>query len=284
VTVIVVLGLMAGGLRAPRVTFAATAAAAVAAGAASAAFILELQVEPALTRHDATGRDWIDRAVPGDRSVALVPGGPDGAAPWWEAELWNTDVDRVLRVDHGPTFSPFPATGARIDFEAGVLRGRQPSGYLVVSERETRFRLAGERRLARENGLGLVRVARPYRLAWATRGLTPDGWTRPRRLAVIRAYGHGRTTRRAVTVTLAAAARPARPVGFALRAGDDVLYGQVEPGGARAPVEMPVCVPGPGYADVWLTSDARSRTADGRPVGLHVERIAVREAGPCNAS
>jgi hypothetical protein len=37
----------------------------------------------------------------------------------------------------------------------------------------------------------LLRVPRPARAAWVTRGLDPDGWTRPTREATLRVYGDG---------------------------------------------------------------------------------------------
>ena len=166
-----------------------------------------------------------------------------------------------------------------IDYESGVLSGPQPSEYLVVSRGEMRFRMLESERLAKSHQLRLVRVRRPYSLDWATRGITADGWTRPRRRTTVRLYAHGRPGARVVTVTLAASRRSRAPLDFVLRSNTSIVEGSVDPGGARPPVEISACVPPAGFAEVWLTSNGRTRTPDGRTVALHVERLDVRDAG-----
>ena len=98
----------------------------------------------------------------------------------WKAELWNKKVDRVLKVGSGPTFTPFPADVVAIDYDAGRLQASRSSDYLVVSERETRFGLFASSQVATKGPLELVCTRHPYRLAWATGGVTSDGWTRAR--------------------------------------------------------------------------------------------------------
>src|SRR5262249_9000991 len=149
-------------------------------------------------------RDWVDRAVPGRQPVALVPGRADGPVAWWETELWNEDVARELRVDRGGTFTPFPVLDASIDRRRGLLAGPQPSDYLVLAESENRFELAGAEVVARSSPLELVHVRRPYRLAWSTSGLTPDGWVLPGRPATVRVYGFPGAGRRSLVLTLSA--------------------------------------------------------------------------------
>ncbi len=201
---------------------------------------------------------------------------------WWEAELWNKDVDRVLRVGGGRTFTPFPADDVRVDYGMGMLRGAQPSDYLVLSPRETRFHLAGAQRVADARPLALVRVRRPHRLAWATHGLTLDGWTRPGEAASIRLYGHGRGGRRIVTLTLAASRFAPRPLEFAFAGGDTTVRGGVDPGGARPPVRLSVCVPAGGHADATITTRGTTDLPDGLAVALHVDALQVSPAaGPC---
>lgn len=278
-TVALVLSLIATAWRAPTFAMVGTTLVVAGFGAVQAGYVFDRHVEPEMTRaQTAAVRDWIDDAVPRGRSVALVPGGPDGPAAWWEAEHWNKTVDRVLRVGSGPTFTPFPAAAVSIDYESGVLSGSQPSGYLVVSRGEIRFRMLESEQLAKSPQLRLVRVDRPF-LDWATRGLTADGWTRPRRQTTVRLYAHGRPGARVVTVTLAASRRSRAPLDFVLRSNTSIVEGSVDPGGARPPVEISACVPAAGFADVWLTSNGRSRTPDGRAVALHVERLDVRDAG-----
>ena len=270
--------------RAPRFALVATTVALTAFGAAQTGYVLERYVEPSMVLSDATPRDWIDRAVPTGSSVMLVPGGTDGPVAWWEAEFWNKDVTRQLQVDHGKTFTPFPSLDATVDRVAGRLAGPQPSRYLVVSDSENRFGLAGAEVIARRSSLELVRVRHPYRLAWSTLGLTRDGWTLPARPASLRVYGHPDAGRRSVVITLAASGLASRPADFEIITEDDTVRGAVDPGGARPPVDITVCVPAGGHADVWLLSRRGTRLEDGRVVSVHVDRIRVSPSVPCAGS
>ena len=178
--------------------------------------------------------DWIDAAVPNGSSVALVPGGVDGPVPWWEAELWNRSVDRVLRIAGGETFTPFPALDTSLDREMGRV-GRQPSDYLVVASGETRFGLAASRTVALNRPLRLLRVERPCGLAWASEGLTRDGWMLPGRPVTVRVFGRPAPERRAVQITLASSRLAAGRIGFAIAAGGETIRGTVDPGGPARP-------------------------------------------------
>jgi hypothetical protein len=249
-------------------------------GAAQAVYVFERYEDPAMTRPTAMrlARDWIDRRVPSSASVALVPSPRDSAPYWWEAEFWNKRVDRVLRVNGGPTFSPFPPEDVRVDFRDGVLRGFDRSDFLVLSGSEKRFHLAAARRVAGTRVLKLVRTPPPYRLDWATRGFTPDGWTRAGRPATLRFYGAGK---RRATIVLAASKRAALPLDFRLRGSGVERAGWVDPGGARPPVKMTFCIPRGGFVDATLTTQAEVRIPDGRLVGLHLDRVAVARMGRC---
>jgi hypothetical protein len=262
----------------PRAALPVVAVTVAALGTAQAVYVFVRYADPAMTRPPALplARDWIDRHVPANASVALVPSPRDTASYWWEAELWNKRVDRVLRVDGGPTFSPFPAEAARVDFRAGVLTASHPSDFLVLSGGEKRFHVAAARRAGGTRVLQLVRVHRPYRLDWATRGLTPDGWTRAGRPATIRFYGAGTDGLRRVVLVLAASSRAALPLDFTVRGGGVERAGWVDPGGARPPVRMSFCIPAGRFVDVTLTTQASVRIPDGRLVGLHLDRVGVR--------
>jgi hypothetical protein len=270
--------------RAPRVALVGTTLALTVFGGVQAGYALERYVEPTMVLSDAAPRDWIDRAVPGGSSVTLVPGGTDGPVAWWEAEFWNKDVDRALRVDRGATFTPFPVLGAAIDRTSGRLAGPHPRRYLVVPETENRFGLAGAEVLARKSSLELVDVRPPYRLAWSTEGLTRDGWLLPRRPATIRVYGTPGAGRRSLVLTLSASALAPRRVDFELSADGETVDASVDPGGARPPIEFTVCVPAGGYADVRLHSRGKTTLDDGRVVSVHVDRVGVSAPWPCAAS
>jgi hypothetical protein len=272
--------------RAPRAALGSVTVLVSAVGLAQALYVFERYADPAMTRPPglALARDWIDRRVPSNASVALVPSPRDTATYWWEAELWNKRVDRVLRVDGGPTFSPFPADDVHVDFRHGVLAGPQRSDFLVLSGSEKRFHVAAARRVGGTRVLQLVRVQRPYRLDWATRGFTPDGWTIAGRPATLRFYGAGVHGRRRVVVVLAASSRAALPRDFTLRGGGLERAGWVDPGGARPPVRMGFCIPPGGFVDVTLKTHASVRIPDGRLVGLHLDRVSTATVDGCGAA
>jgi len=283
-TGLVVLVVAAAALGFPKVATIGVCAVVAAFGAFEAGYVFDRYADPAMTRPPAgAARDWIDAAVPDGRSVALVPSPHDAAIYWWEAEFWNKDVDRVLRVDSGPTFTPFPADDVSVDYTSGTLRGSQPSDYLVVSPGESRFHVLEAARVADGRPLQLVRVRRPYRLEWATRGVSADGWTRPGKAVTVRVYAHRRAARRTIVVTLAASRFSPKPIGFRLRTRGDEVRGGVDPGGARPPIALSVCLPAESHADLKLTTAGHARIPDGRIVGLHLEQIQVVDNGPCVA-
>jgi hypothetical protein len=270
-------------LTGPRVALA-TSIVIASFGTFEAAYVFERFAEPALTKKTfhLDRRDWIDAAVPPGRSAALVPSPLESATYWWEAEFWNKDVERVLRVEDGPTFTPFPVDDVSIDFKTGTLLGVPRSNYLVVAPTEVRFHLAeAGARTADVTPLRLVRVKKKYRLAWSTRGVSADGWTTPDEDARLRLYGNGRRVQRALVVVLSAAREAAKPIGFTLAGGGSIRRGSVDPGGARPPVRLDVCVPATGYTDVVMTTSGAARVPDGRVLALHFDSIEAPANGSC---
>jgi hypothetical protein len=262
---------------------AVVAITAAAFGVFEAAYVFDRFAEPAMIRQTKLAgvpRNWIDRSIPGDASVALVPSPHDSPDYWWEAEYWNKKANRVLRVERGPTFSPFPAQPVSIDFEAGLLRGPEPSRFLVVSPSETRFRLLAST-VFDAGALKLVQAGRPYRLEWATKGMTADGWKRPDAPATLRFFGDGRAGERTVEVTMSSSAHAKEPLEFSLSSGSRVAAGSVDPGGARPPVSIRLCVPADDYADLVLRTTGSAQIPDGRVVAVHVDRVSARLDGPC---
>jgi hypothetical protein len=80
---------------------------------------------------------------------------------------------------------------------------------------------------------------------------------------------------------LAASRRAALPLDFTIRGAGEVRSGWVDPGGARPPVRLAMCIPPRGFADLTLTTHAAVRIPDGRLVGLHLDRIAVSDVAGC---
>lgn len=255
-------------------------------GAFEAGYVFDRFAEPALitnVRPHLDRRDWIDAAVPSGSSVELVPSPLESATYWWEAEYWNKDVDRTLRIDGDPTFTPFPADHGAIDYDRGRLRGAR-GDFLVVARTDPRFRLAVvAARGADVTRLRLVRPTKDYRLEWSTLGVSADGWTSPGRETRLRFYSDGRATKRTLVVVLSAAREAPKPIGFTLASTEGMRAGSVDPGGARPPVELPVCVPAVGYTDVLMKTTGSAHVPDGRVLALHFDRIDAPAAGTCHA-
>jgi hypothetical protein len=288
ILVLVVAGLAAVLIATPqrvRTKVALAAAIALAGfGAFEAGYVFDRFAEPALitnVRPHLDRRDWIDAVVPSGSSVELVPSPLESATYWWDAEYWNKKVDETLRLDDDPTFTPFPADRGKVDLDTGRLLGAR-GDFLVVARTEPRFHLveAAVRR-ADVTRLRLVRPTKGYRLEWATRSVSADGWTTPGHEARIRFFGNGRPVRRTLIVVLSAAHEAPKPIGFTLASSRGIRRGSVDPGGARPPVELPVCVPAAGYTDVIMNTNGSAHVPDGRVLALHFDRLDAPATGKC---
>jgi hypothetical protein len=233
-------------------------------------------------------RDWVDRSISGDAALVASPISTEwgySAIRWWEVEFWNDAIDRAFTTPDGTwTYTPFPSRTLDLDFDSGSFRRTDTAPpYLVVSQTDSRFAVAGSQVVA-NFGLAVVAAERPYRAAWATRGLDPDGWTRPGRPATVRVYAgqdRGQELVR-LRVTLNAPSSPG-PVRY--RLGD--VTGSVDPG-AQAEPEVETCVPAGGHGDVTLVT-GRGATIFGPPinpqpsslrtVGLAVSGVRLDPAG-----
>jgi hypothetical protein len=232
--------------------------------------------ERLLTSHTPAGvpvtgqsrvRDWIDHQADG-RSVALIAypisrSWGQSAVTWWDAEFWNHSVPTSYVGTNGRwTYDPFPSPPLRFGPD-GVVAGSKGAPKLVlVAPNDSRFGLAAKQ-VASNAGLALLKASRPWRADWASRGLDPDGWTRPERPAAIRVFaGKNRPTER-VNVSLAVDAPPEAKTETRFVAGG--APGSVAPG-ARAGADVSVCVPAGGHADIPLRSDPAARI-DGPPIG-----------------
>lgn len=206
-----------------------------------------------------SGRDWIDRAVPPGARVGLVPfpvtdnWGPSAVA-WWDAEFWNKAAKRTL-VGRADAFSYTPETFPRdviaVDFASGRIVSADEPRYLVMALNDVRVLPRADEAAIHQRFRLLTRVHRPYRAEWATRGLDLDGWTRPNRLATVRLFGSGVASSRRLALTLLAPAGDPRR--YTMRADGAERSGDVPPGRFAA-VELDVCLPAVGHADVTLTS------------------------------
>jgi hypothetical protein len=76
-----------------------------------------------------------------------------------------------------------------VDPTTGVIANTEDAPpYVVADHTDARLRLVGAARNT-NYGLDVLEVERPYRAAWISSGLDPDGWTRPGRPASIHLFG-----------------------------------------------------------------------------------------------
>jgi hypothetical protein len=179
--------------------------------------------------------DWVDRVLPSGARTAIIPyvvapGWSHAAVLWWDVEFWNRSVERVYVVDGHWEYAPFPDSELRPDPTTGVIHGtKNEPEYVVAAAADARMRLAGES-VGRNYDLDILKVERPYRVLWRSRGLDPDGWIivgRPASIRVFSAPGHNTE-----------------------RVGLDVLLLDLD--GKRRTRYKTLCVPAGRYADAKL--------------------------------
>jgi hypothetical protein len=271
--------------RAPaRAALVGTGVVVAAFGIAELVYVFDRVALPVTTRPasiPAVERDWIDDAVPGGASVALVPNPFVRPDYWWEAELWNERVDRALRIGTGTTYTPFPAERLSIDPETGDVRGLEATRFLVVAQGETRIHFAHGTTVASAEPLNVVDVGVPARVDWATSGAFADGWGRPGRGVSLRVFAAGAPGWRDVDVTLVAPPGEGGLVHFSLRGAGGRQSALVARGGTRR-LRVSVCAPERGFGQATLVSGRGVRIEDGRVVGVRVGRVEIRPTGrPC---
>jgi hypothetical protein len=148
-----------------------------------------------ISARPSKAESWIDAAVPNDADVGMLAYsvGQDwfpSAVAWWNVEFWNARVDRAYLFGRwfAYTPAPFPRPRLRVDDQGRILG--DPPLFLVRTTLDARFAPAGVR-VGTAPYLEVIRLEEPTRAAWVSRGLTPDGWTRPGAKAVIRVFGSG---------------------------------------------------------------------------------------------
>jgi hypothetical protein len=277
-----------------RAVFAVVAGLVLVYGAAQSRYVLDtMSSEPNGPRPvrggNMDGRDWIDRAAPGE-SVALMPTPlaltpvPPGDSAyfsqvlWWDTELWNKTVDRVYAMPGIESYSAWPKPLMTPDEATGRLRVADQRRHVVVPASDVRWRLRGARVLARTPELQLLDVPLPYAMEWSTKGLGVDGTAFAGTPIRIRLYGAEAEQARTVSVELIAAEGMDAGQRYRLEGAGARAGGAVPPSGpARA--EVDVCVPAGGRADVTLRLPGREAPPEGlAPAGVHVNRIDVRAA------
>ena len=190
---------------------------------------------------------WIDAAAPsGSVGLLAYSVGQDwypSAVAAWDLEFWNARVDRAYLLGPYFTYTPdtFPRPRLRVDPNTGRIGGVAAPDYIVRTTLDARMRPAGAA-VAAGNQFELVDLEVPFRAAWLTFGLDPDGWTRPERRAVLRVFPPAGAT----TVRLSVSA-PEVEAPRAVSVGPvSASLGTTE----TSELEFEVCVPEGGFVDV----------------------------------
>jgi hypothetical protein len=245
--------------------------------------------------------NWVDRTLGPDASATMVPFPVNYAdywasvGWWWDLEFWNESVTRSAYVPGQYLWTPttFPRVMLRFDPKTG-LASSSPTPYVIESDKETRFRIAGPvtQGSPDQRDSMIIAAVRPWRAEWVTYGMYDDGWTRPNRIARIRIFaapGQKGPVTRTLTLGVQAptgiAARPFRVVSnlASVRSSADDTD--------RVLAVLHACVPAHGYTDVRLVSPVHSTTYGDptnqgtstlpRQAGVHLTEIAVAdEIGP----
>ncbi len=242
---------------------------------------------------------WLDRTVGTGASVTMVPYPVNYAdywasvGWWWDLEFWNKSVDRAAYLPGQFLWTPstFPRVMLRFDPTTGVANA-SPSPYVVQSNKETRFRIAGKGAAGSPDtrDSAIVLAGKPWRAAWVSYGMYDDGWTRPHRVARVRLFGEAGQMHPAIrTLTLGVQAPNAsRP--FTVVSNRQTVHATATDGD-RVLVAVTACVPARGFTDVRVSTPGASvaygdpRTAATavlpRQAGVHLTEIAeADEIGP----
>jgi hypothetical protein len=253
--------------------------------------VTELQLRLA-----AEGSDWIDRAVPDGASVGTLPSpvnsNQNGRAEWFlagtpeaifiDAEFWNKSVRRAYTYEGYGDYAPFRKDPVSLDFASGRLTVPAPTPYWLVSATDVRLRPAGLAVFRSVRGLDVVRPDRPYRAAWATRRVAPDGWTvggQPVRLRLYPEPG-SQPVRRSVRIIFQSSPDIPAARSYRIRTGEQSISGEVAR--ARRHTErFSVCAPAGHPTDVKIDIPRATRLSEGRDVGLRITRLEVSARGGC---
>jgi hypothetical protein len=253
---------------------------------------------PAATELELTaeGRDWIDRVLPDGAVVGTLPAPVNsntrGRPEWYRAgtpeaifinaEFWNKSVRRAYTYEGYGDYAPFRKDPVSLDFATGRLDVPAPTGYWLVSASDPRLRPAGDLVFRSLRGLDVVRPSRPYRAAWATRGLAPDGWTaggQPTRLRLYPEPG-SQPVRRSVRIIFQSSADIPRTRAYRISTGGRSIAGEVRR--ARRSIErFSVCAPPGRPTDVRIDIPRATRLSEGRDVGMRITRLQVSARGTC---
>ncbi len=200
---------------------------------------------------------WVDRTITTTSEAMMVPYPVirddywANIGFWWDFEFWNKSVDREAAPPNQFSGTPgsFPKLDIRFDPRTG-LSNVDVDSYIAQAVGDVRFHLKG-RFLATQRDVSIVFPDRPWRADWVTRGLYPDGWSRPGRVAHIKVFPDAAQrgpVLRSLTVSLRAPEGTSRPTTFASNAG----RWPVTVGSDTVQQTVSVCVPRKAPAEVSM--------------------------------
>ena len=213
------------------------------------------------------GRDWLDRAAPGDAPagalLSFVDSDAVSTASWWDLSFWNKRLDRVWQLPDTNLYSQGFARAAAFDPRTGRIAALDERSLLVLGTADRRFALRGARTVAGSGPFALVRAPRPYRAVWTLQAARDDGLLtvgRPGRLTL---FGDGRRPRRVrLRVSAVATADATRGYRLSLRTASGAEQTVRIASGARGTLRATVRVPANGRTRLTLTlRGARSTSA-----------------------
>ena len=201
---------------------------------------------------------WVDRQITTTSEAVMVPYPVirddywSNIAYWWDLEFWNKSVDREASPPNqfsGTSPGSFPKLDIRFDPRTG-LSNVDVDSYIAQAAADVRFHLKG-RFLHTERDVSIVFPDRPWRADWVTRGLYPDGWTRPGHVAHIKVFADAAQRSpvlRTLTVTLRAPEGASRPTTLTSNTG----RWRLDVGPTAVQQTVTVCVPRRAPAEVSL--------------------------------
>jgi hypothetical protein len=252
-----------------------------------------------LTQSEAGILDWLDRAVGTGAKVTAAPYAVSTAHLvtlkfWRDLEFWNKSVRYGIHYPPGLYADAviwFPNNAVTFDRRSGRA-SRSLTPFVVQAVGETRFRISGTARLQTTDVM-LIQASMPWRTDWLTSGLYGDGWTPPHTTAHIHVFatpGQRGPVMRTLTVQLRAPNEaPDRPFAIAWRHGSIRARANDQ---NNVVEQIPLCVPGRGFADVRVSSPVSSDVGPDqsqleplphRPGGVLVADISLADeiGGPC---
>jgi hypothetical protein len=236
------------------------------------------------------GRSWIDEALPDGATAPMLVssfGSPAAAIPtWWDAAFWNKKVDRTLQYAGTDNYQqPFPVefafddTGTAYGYNLASSEGfGTDTPYLLRAVNDRRFGFRGLQVLAERNGIQLVTVPRPARIAWQYQGPDDTGLLPSGSSATLRLFTEGAAAERQ-RVRLTVDAAPSAEVPATLHVSGDGVDEHVRARvGHPNTLELDVPVAGDGSTILQLTSTGTGKPGSQAPVGVQIESIEAAAA------